>query len=146
MLSSRTEENLESDRSLTKVFETVLKQIQNLEEEFLDISDVSLSRGSLVANTTLKWYQKPLKHWYKYKVNVMLISFALGKSDNVGARRFLEQEDVFNVSITRAKEQQIVFHSVESSELPGSSLLAKYFDSVMNIENDELRKNVLGKR
>ena len=69
VLSSRSKVKLESDGSLTKVFEAVLKQIQNLEEEFLDISDVSLSRGSLVANTTLKWYQKPLKHWYKYKAN-----------------------------------------------------------------------------
>ncbi len=56
----------------------------------------------------------------------MLISMALGKSDNAGARRFLEKEDVFNVSITRARHKQIIYHSVKPQDLPATSLLAKY--------------------
>lgn len=58
--------------------------------------------------------------------DLMLISMALGKSDNAGARRFLEQEDVFNVSITRAKHRQIIYHSVQPQDLPVTSLLGKY--------------------
>ncbi len=58
--------------------------------------------------------------------DVMLISMALGKSDNAGSRRFLEQEDVFNVSITRARHKQIIYHSVQPQDLPANSLLAKY--------------------
>ncbi|MGJ8658007.1 MAG: DEAD/DEAH box helicase [Akkermansiaceae bacterium] len=58
--------------------------------------------------------------------DVMLISVGLGKSDNAGTRRFIEQEDVFNVSITRAKHQQVIFHSVKPQDLPIHSLLGKY--------------------
>jgi len=76
----------------------------------------------------------------------MLISFALGKSDNAGARRFLEQKDVFNVSITRAKEQQVVFHSVELGDLPSGSLLAEYLNSVKNSGNEEIREDDLPKQ
>jgi superfamily I DNA and/or RNA helicase len=68
---------------------------------------------------------------------VMLISIALGKADNVGSRNFLEQEDVFNVSITRAQHKQIVYHSVLPQDLPASSLLAKYITSSRsNVLND----------
>ena len=66
--------------------------------------------------------------------DIMLISLALSSSDNAGVRRFLEQEDVFNVSITRSKEQQVIFHSIRPTELPASSLLAKYLDSISNVE------------
>ena len=58
--------------------------------------------------------------------DVMLISLALGKSDNAGSLRFLEQEDVFNVSITRARHRQVIYHSAQPEDLPPSSLLAKY--------------------
>lgn len=70
--------------------------------------------------------------------DIMLISLALGNSDNAGARRFLEKEDVFNVSITRAKERQVVLHSMRVEDLPPSSLLAEYLNSVSQAENAEL--------
>ncbi len=58
--------------------------------------------------------------------DIMLISLAYGRTDNSGSRRFLEQEDVFNVSITRARHEQIVYHSVHGHELPATSLLGQY--------------------
>jgi len=72
--------------------------------------------------------------------DIMLISFALSATDNAGVRRFLEQEDVFNVSITRAKERQIIFHSVLSKDLPMDSLLAKYLNSVTDTSNRDAYK------
>lgn len=73
--------------------------------------------------------------------DVMLVSMALAKTDNVGARRFIEQEDVFNVSITRAKNKQIIYHSVRSRDLPVGSLLARYLDhsgrSISGYVNEE---------
>lgn len=78
--------------------------------------------------------------------DIMLISMALGKSDNSGSRRFLEQEDIFNVSITRARHQQVIYHSVLPQDLPASSLLAKYLTSSgklsASISEDESRNLV----
>ncbi len=52
--------------------------------------------------------------------DVMFISLALSASDHPTAFRYLNQPDVFNVSITRARSQQHVFTSLDPSQLkPG---------------------------
>lgn len=58
--------------------------------------------------------------------DVMLLSLVIDSNSSISTRRFLEREDVFNVSITRAKNRQWVFHSVQASELPHDSLVGNY--------------------
>ncbi len=62
--------------------------------------------------------------------DIMLISCGLDKNSPAGAIRYLDRPDVFNVSISRAKHQQIVLTSVQSNQLPNSSLLKKYLEYV----------------
>lgn len=62
--------------------------------------------------------------------DVMLLSFAVDKETSPLTLRFLERRDVFNVSITRAKSQQIVFSSLDAGDLPESSLLGAYLSHI----------------
>ncbi|HXV59298.1 MAG TPA: AAA domain-containing protein [Vicinamibacteria bacterium] len=62
--------------------------------------------------------------------DVMLLSFAVDASTHPSALRYLNQPDVFNVSITRARARQILFVSIDPSEAPAGSLLAKYLHDV----------------
>lgn len=57
--------------------------------------------------------------------DVMLISLSI---DNESARAavYLNREDVFNVSIIRAKERQVVVHSIDEASLPSENLLRRY--------------------
>lgn len=62
--------------------------------------------------------------------DVMFISLVLGDSDHPTAFRYLNQPDVFNVSITRARSKQHVFTSLETSKLKPDSLVRQYLESV----------------
>jgi superfamily I DNA and/or RNA helicase len=62
--------------------------------------------------------------------DVMILSLAVSRDCPSGVLRFLEREDVFNVSITRARDQVVVFHSVDRKSLPADSLLARWLDSL----------------
>lgn len=58
--------------------------------------------------------------------DVMYLSLALDDAYHSAALRFLEQDDVFNVAITRARAQQHLYFSLTPEQLPGGSLLRAY--------------------
>ncbi|WP_111980064.1 DEAD/DEAH box helicase [Algibacillus agarilyticus] len=60
--------------------------------------------------------------------DIMLISFAV---DNQAKRAsaYLNKPDVFNVTITRARQKQILFLSIDEQNLNEKSLLKKYINS-----------------
>ncbi|MFK7910590.1 MAG: DEAD/DEAH box helicase [Akkermansiaceae bacterium] len=62
--------------------------------------------------------------------DVMFLSFAVEPEVGSMTLRFVEREDVFNVSITRAKSMQRVYHSLKPSDLSSSSLLADYLSQL----------------
>ena len=62
--------------------------------------------------------------------DVMFISLVLNASDHPSAFRYLNQPDVFNVSITRARSQQHVYTSVKAAQLKPDSLVRRYLESV----------------
>lgn len=64
--------------------------------------------------------------------DIMLISFVLDNSSHPTAFRHVNKEDVFNVSITRAKTMQYIFHSLNTSQLTTNSLLREYIESFNN--------------
>ena len=62
--------------------------------------------------------------------DVMFISFALDDDSHPSAFHFLNKDDVFNVSITRARNRQYLIRSFDKNSLPVDSLVKKYFDSI----------------
>ncbi|MCP5535984.1 MAG: hypothetical protein H7A51_07075 [Akkermansiaceae bacterium] len=58
--------------------------------------------------------------------DVMFISLCVDQNVGCSTLRFLEREDVFNVSITRAKSMQLVYRSLDANQLPAHSLLGEY--------------------
>lgn len=62
--------------------------------------------------------------------DIMFISFAIDDDSHPSAFHFLNKEDVFNVSITRAKNKQYLVSSFDKNKLPVSGLLRKYYDSI----------------
>lgn len=58
--------------------------------------------------------------------DVMLLSLVVDPESHPASIRYLEQPDVFNVSITRARDYQIVFTSLDAREAPAGTLLARY--------------------
>lgn len=59
---------------------------------------------------------------------VIYLSFTLDDDSPPQALQYLERPGVFNVSITRAQEQQIVLHSFQPSQLSKNSILRKYLE------------------
>lgn len=55
--------------------------------------------------------------------DLMLVSLGLGNACPPASRRFIERDDVFNVSITRARDQLVAFCSLEPAALPAGSLI-----------------------
>ena len=58
--------------------------------------------------------------------DVMFLSFAVSANDNRNVLRFLEQPNLFNVSITRARTLQHVYSSIDPNSLPTDSLLGRF--------------------
>lgn len=58
----------------------------------------------------------------------IVLSLALDDTSPEGARRFAEREDVFNVAVTRARENLTVLHSLTPNKLPTSSLIRSYLE------------------
>lgn len=58
--------------------------------------------------------------------DLIYISWCIDQDTPSGVYRYLDREDVFNVSITRARVAQFLFLSVEHTLIPQQSLLAQY--------------------
>lgn len=61
--------------------------------------------------------------------DIMLISFALD-NDSLRASAYLNKADVFNVSITRARQQQWLFLSLDENRLADNNLLKLYIQDI----------------
>jgi hypothetical protein len=65
--------------------------------------------------------------------DIMLISFSVD-NDSKRAAVYLNKADVFNVTITRARQKQILFLSINESQLPEHNLLRRYLSSISEFE------------
>ena len=80
----------------------------------------------------------------------MLISFSID-NDSKRAAVYLNKADVFNVTITRARQKQILFLSIDELQLPADNLLRNYLGSISEFEAthsitskiDEFQKSVM---
>lgn len=62
--------------------------------------------------------------------DVMVLSLVVDDETHPAALRFVNDDNLFNVSITRARDRQIVFYSCSVDRLPAGSLLRKYLESM----------------
>ncbi len=58
--------------------------------------------------------------------DLILVSTVVTDSCPAASLRFLETPNIFNVMVTRAKDQQVVFHSVNEHSADQSSMLGSY--------------------
>ncbi|MBE0358746.1 DEAD/DEAH box helicase [Pseudoalteromonas aliena] len=65
--------------------------------------------------------------------DIMLISFALDNNAKRAAA-YINKADVFNVCITRARQKQCVFLSIDETQLPEYYLLRRYISSITQFE------------
>lgn len=65
--------------------------------------------------------------------DIMFISFAID-NDAKRAAVYLNKADVFNVTITRAREKQVLFLSIDENLLPENNLLRRYIGSISQFE------------
>lgn len=63
--------------------------------------------------------------------DIMLLSFALEPDSPSGTWNYLNREDVFNVSITRARAEQHLFLSGQPADFPDGNMLRAYLDTVL---------------
>jgi superfamily I DNA and/or RNA helicase len=62
--------------------------------------------------------------------DIMLISCGVDEDSVAGSFNYINRADVFNVSITRARELQLVYLSCAKDKLPEKSLLKKFIFSI----------------
>ncbi|MFT4908373.1 MAG: superfamily I DNA and/or RNA helicase [Oleispira sp.] len=62
--------------------------------------------------------------------DIMLISCGVDEDSVAGSFNYINRTDVFNVSITRARELQLVYLSCPKANLPEQSLLKKFIFSI----------------
>lgn len=62
--------------------------------------------------------------------DVMYLSFVVDASAHHASLRFLDQPNLFNVAITRARHEQHVFYSIPPNRLGADSLFRQYLESI----------------
>lgn len=65
--------------------------------------------------------------------DIIFISFSVDNNSKRAAV-YLNKADVFNVTITRARQKQILFLSIDETQLPENNLLRKYLGSINEFE------------
>lgn len=81
-------------------------------------------------------------HFQGEERDIMLISFCVDHKTHFGAFNYLNRSDVFNVLVTRARNKQLVYTSVKSSEMPTNSLLKEFIESC-NFQSKNQEKNII---
>jgi superfamily I DNA and/or RNA helicase len=82
--------------------------------------------------------------------DIMLISFSID-DESKRAAVYLNKSEVFNVTITRARQKQVLFLSIDETQLPEHNLLRRYLGSISDFEAthaiaselDEFQQNVI---
>ncbi len=129
----------ESEKLLKLIRDTVESQ-SHLESEYLQSIGVTTPfrhQADYLGELILR--EIPIEAIQKHKIlvgtphsfqgeerDIMCLSFALDEKSSATAFRYMNQPDVFNVMVTRARVQQVVFLSIGEGDLSKNSLLASY--------------------
>ncbi|WP_062269347.1 DEAD/DEAH box helicase [Endozoicomonas arenosclerae] len=99
-------------------------------------------QAEFLQKEVIKYFDKAVLQDFKVRVStpygfqgeerdVMLLSMSID-NESVRASTYLNREDVFNVSVTRAKEKQIVFYSIDEERLSSENLFRRYLKHSVN--------------
>ncbi len=69
--------------------------------------------------------------------DIMLISFAVDPTSHRATLTFLNQENLFNVSVTRARQRQVIYTSLDLKGLPREHLVTAYLQYATDCLDDE---------
>ncbi|HKD75530.1 MAG TPA: AAA domain-containing protein [Ktedonobacterales bacterium] len=70
--------------------------------------------------------------------DIMLLSFAVDPTSHHSAIAFLNQQNLFNVSITRARSRQVIFTSLDVRGLPREHLITGYLQYAMDLLEEDV--------
>jgi hypothetical protein len=76
--------------------------------------------------------------------DLMFLSLAIAPPFHSATLRFLESPELLNVSLTRARHQQFVFHSVPADELPKRSRVRRYLEWTAAASSSPIRSDQKG--
>ena len=68
-------------------------------------------------------------HFQGEERDIMLISFCVDNDSHAGSINYLNRSDVFNVLVTRARNKQIIYTSINPAQLSSNSMLKEYLES-----------------
>jgi len=80
-------------------------------------------------------------HFQGEEKDIMYLSFSLDNDAHPSSLQYLNKEDVFNVSITRARKTQVVFTSLDYKKLNSKYLVSQYLNSIFMTRNQDSFEN-----
>lgn len=141
----------EADAILNKLRELVLEQASVSPEYKLSIGVLSFFRAQAeyIQDEIFKNFDLEQIMVHKLRCgtpyafqgeerDIMLISCAVDKDSVSGSFNYINRADVFNVSITRARELQLIYLSCPKECLPEKSLLNLYIKSINQVQDIHL--------
>lgn len=69
--------------------------------------------------------------------DIMLLSMVVDPTSHHATMTFLNQENLFNVSVTRARQRQVIFTSLDLKGLPRNHLISEYLQYAADCLNDD---------
>ena len=116
-----SQHGLDSDYSQTIGVTTPFRQQADYLQELIlnEMSVESVQKHNILVGTPYSFQGE--------ERDIMLISFVLDQKSSASAMRYMNQSDVFNVMITRARVKQIIFLSTDENQVSPDSLLGSYF-------------------
>ncbi len=101
------------------------KQVDHISSEILkNFSLDTINRYNILVGTAHSFQGE--------ERDIMFISLSVDADSHSASFRFIDNPNVFNVAITRAKSKQYIFHSIEKQQLKPGAMLHKFFDYYQN--------------
>gem|GEM_PF-522076 len=76
--------------------------------------------------------------------DTMFLSFAVDNNSHSASLRHISQDEIFNVSITRAKNKQYILTSIDTEKIKAESLFREYLDRINTQTHNEVSTQTNG--
>lgn len=76
--------------------------------------------------------------------DTMFLSFAVDNNSHSASLRHISQDEIFNVSITRAKNKQYILTSIDTDKIKAESLFREYIDRINTQTHQEISRETEG--
>jgi len=127
----KIEKHLCQSIGIISPFRPQVNYLKSLIRKTIDLND--FKRHNILIGTPF--------HFQGEERDVILLSFVVDDYVHPSTFLYLNREDVFNVSITRARNKQIVFTSLSYKNLNENYLISQYLNSISKTINIKLPKH-----